>query len=42
MAEVKVGGLHRIAVRDDKGRPGIARIEVSYRRMTVRPPIGKQ
>ena len=42
MAEVKVRGLHRVAVRDDKGRPGIARVEVSYRRMTVRPPIGKQ
>ena len=42
MAEVKVRGLHRVAVRDDKGRPGIARVEVSHRRMTVRPPIGKQ
>ena len=42
MAEVKVQGLHRVAVRDDKGRPGIAQVEVTYRRMTVRPPIGKQ
>ena len=42
MAEVKVRGLHRVAVRDDKGRPGIAQVEVTYRRMTVRPPIGKQ
>ena len=42
MAEVKVRGLHRVVVRDDKGRPGIAQVEVTYRRMTVRPPIGKQ
>ena len=42
MAEVKVRGRHRVAVRDDKGRPGIAQVEVTYRRMTVRPPIGKQ
>ena len=42
MAEVKVQGLHRVAVRDDKGKPGTAQVEVSYRRKTVRPPIGKQ
>ncbi len=42
MAEVKVQGLHRVAVRDDTGKPGIAHVEVSYCRMTVRPPIGKQ
>ena len=42
MAEVKDQGLHRVVVRDDKGRPGIAQVEVTYRRMTVRPPIGKQ
>ena len=42
MAEVKVQGLHWVAIRDDKGKPGTAQVEVSYRRMTVRPPIGKQ
>ena len=42
MAEVKVQGRHRVAVRDDKGKPGTAQVEISYRRMTVRPPIGKQ
>ena len=42
MAEVKVQGLHRVAVRDDKGKPGTAQVEISYRRMTVRPPVGKQ
>ena len=34
--------VDRVAVRDDKGRPCIAQVEVTYRRMTVRPPIGKQ
>ena len=42
MAEEKVRGLHRIAVCDDKGKPGIAQVELSYRRMTIRPPIAKQ
>ena len=36
-----VQGWRRVVVRDDKGKPGTARVEVSYRRMTVRPPIGK-
>ena len=40
MAGVKVHGLHRVAVRDDKGKPGTAQVEISYRRMMVRPPIG--
>lgn len=38
----RVQGLHRVAVRDDKGKPGTSQVEVSYRRMTVRLPIGKQ
>ena len=42
MAEVKVQGLHRVVVRDDKGKPGTAQVEVSYRRLTVRPPVGEQ
>ncbi len=42
MTEVKVRGLHWGAVPDDTGRPGIAQVEVTYRRMTVRSPIGKQ
>ena len=29
MAEVKILGLHRVAVRDDKGKPGTAQVEVS-------------
>ena len=42
MDEVMVKGLHRIAVRDDKGDPDEAVLEVKYRRITVQPPIGKQ
>ena len=42
MAEVKVQELHRVAVRDDMEKPGTAQVEISYRRMTVRPPVGKQ
>ena len=29
-------------MRDDKGKLGIAQVELSYRRMTIRPPIAKQ
>ena len=42
MTDEKVRGLHRVAVRDDKGRLGSTQVELSYRRMTVRPPIAKQ
>ena len=42
MAEEKVRGLHRVAVRDGKGKLGSTQVEVSYRRMTIRPPIAKQ
>ena len=42
MAEEKVRGLHRIAVRDDKGNLDSTQVELSYRRMTLRPPIAKQ
>ena len=42
MAEEKVRGLHRVAVRDDKGKLGSTQVEISHRRMTIRPPIAKQ
>jgi hypothetical protein len=35
-------GVHEIEVRDDRGRTSTAEIELRVRRMTVRPPIGKQ
>jgi hypothetical protein len=40
--EVAVKGLHRIEVRDDRGEPGQAVLEIKYRKIRVLPPIGKQ
>ena len=42
MAEEQVRGLHSVAVRDDKGKLGSTQVELSYRRMTIRPPIAKR
>jgi hypothetical protein len=42
MNEVAVKGLHRIEVRDEKGDPDEAILEIRYRRIHVLPPIGKQ
>ncbi len=41
MKEVRVQGLHRIQVRDEKGDPSEAVLEIKYRRIRVLPPIGK-
>lgn len=40
--EVLLKGVHRVEVRDAKGRIGTARVELRYRRLRVLPPIGKQ
>ena len=42
MSEVQVKGVHRIEVRDAKGEPSEAVLEIRYRRIRVLPPIGKQ
>ena len=42
MAEEKVRGLHSVPVRDDKGKLGSTRVELSFRRMTILPPIAKR
>ena len=42
MAEEEVHGLQSVAVRDDKGKHGSTQVEISYRRMTIRPPIAKR
>lgn len=42
MDEVRVKGLHRIEVRDQKGNVSEAVLEIRYRRIRVLPPIGKQ
>src|SRR5476651_65453 len=42
MDEVRVAGVHRVAVRDQGGKADQAVLELRYRRITVLPPIGKQ
>jgi hypothetical protein len=42
MGREPVQGVHEVEVRDDHGRVSTARLDVRFRRMTVRPPIGKQ
>jgi len=42
MREVRVQGFHQVEVRDQKGDVSEALLEVRYRRVRVRPPIGKQ
>ena len=41
MREAHVEGLHRLSVRDEKGHPSEAVLELKYRRLRVLPPIGK-
>jgi hypothetical protein len=42
MAEVSVKGLHSIEVQDKQGNRSKAILELRYRRLRVKPPIGKQ
>lgn len=42
MQQVQAKGLHRVELRDAKGRPMSATLELRYQHMTVLPPIGKQ
>jgi hypothetical protein len=37
-----VRGVHEVEVRDDHGRASTVELDVRFRRLTVRPPIGKQ
>jgi hypothetical protein len=41
MEEVRIQGLHRLQVRDEKGDQSEAVLEIKYRRIRVLPPIGK-
>jgi hypothetical protein len=41
MKEVRVQGLHRIQVRDEKKDLSEAVLEIKYRRIRVFPPIGE-
>jgi hypothetical protein len=42
MGEVAVRGLHRVEVAGEDGKTSRASVELRYRRVQVRPPIGKQ
>lgn len=41
MERARVNGKHRIEVRNNKGEPAEAVLEVRYRRIQIQPPIGK-
>ncbi len=42
MNEVRVKGLHRISIRDSKGKESQVVLELRYRRIKVLPPLDKQ
>ena len=42
MKQAPVRGLHHVQVRNKRGESLTAVLEIRYRRMVVRPPIGKQ
>jgi hypothetical protein len=42
MEGVGVKGLHRMTVKDDKGDPDEAVLEIRFRKLRILPPIGKQ
>jgi Transposase DNA-binding/Transposase Tn5 dimerisation domain len=42
MEAVPIKGLHRIELRNDKGEISEVTLELRYRRMKLRPPVGKQ
>lgn len=42
MDEVRLKGLHRVQMSDEKGNAVDAILEIRYRRIKVLPPIGKQ
>lgn len=42
MGREPVRGDHEVEVRDDRGRVSAAKVDLRFRRMTVRPPIGKE
>jgi hypothetical protein len=42
MEEQRVQGVHRIEVRDNKGKPSTAVLEIKYQKIRVCPPIGKE
>jgi len=41
MAEAQVDGIHRVEIRDNKGKPSMAILVVKYQKIRVLPPAGK-
>lgn len=42
MKSEPVRGLHRVELRNRVGEPSTAVLQIRYRRMVIRPPVGKQ
>lgn len=42
MGEIRVKGLHRVEVHDAHGKPSVAVLELRYKQVQVRPPVGKR
>jgi hypothetical protein len=42
MREVSAQGIHRLELKNDKGEPSEALLEIKYLRLKVLPPIGKR
>ena len=42
MKKQPVRGIHRVEVRNRIGRPARAKLQIRFRCLTIRPPIGKQ
>jgi len=42
MEEQRIKGVHRIEVRNNKGQPSTAVLEIKYEKIRICPPIGKE
>jgi hypothetical protein len=42
MAEARVRGLHRVEVHDARANPSIATLELRFKKIRIRPPVGKR
>jgi len=42
ITEQRMKAVHRVEVRDNKGKPSTAVLEIKYHRLVVCPPIGKE
>lgn len=42
ITEQRIKAVHRVEVRDNKGKPSTAVLEIKYHRLVVCPPLGKE